>query len=320
MESEQTIKINSSFSLKAKLADYASLTKMRLASLVVYSAGLGYGIALLTSEIFQNEDPLMLKPDPTFSWVTFSYLIIGGFLVTGSSNGFNQIIERHSDKKMKRTKNRPLPANRMNIPEAMLVSIVTGVIGLYLLYEINYISFALGLIALVSYVAIYTPLKKITPISVFIGAFPGSIPPMIGYIAATGEFGFEPGIIFLVQFVWQFPHFWAIAWKGSDDYAKGGYKMLPFGDDKDKRTAFIILFYTLFVIPTGMLPWVFNISGITSMILSIILGLYFIRPAIKLYKSLEDKDALKLMFASFSYLPLIFLFYYLDLLVQVYIS
>jgi heme o synthase len=315
MEIENTLNASSSFSIKSKLADYASLTKMRLASLVVYSAGLGYGIALLTAEVF----PLSHKMDYNFSWQVFLYILLGGFLVTGSSNAFNQIIERNSDKKMTRTENRPIPAGRMGIFEAVIVSVVTGGIGLYLLYEINEISFILGLIALLSYVVVYTPLKKITPISVFVGAFPGSIPPMIGYIAATGEFGFEPGMIFLVQFVWQFPHFWAIAWKGSVDYAKGGYKMLPFGDDKDKRTAFVILFYTLFVIPAGMLPWVFHISGITSMILSILLGLYFIRPAIKLYKSLEDEDALKLMFASFSYLPLIFLFYYLDLLVQVYL-
>ncbi len=314
MEIEKSITTSTPFSIKAKLADYGSLMKLRLASLVVYSAGLGYGIALLTAEVF----PVANKEDADFSWITFLYIIIGGFLVTGSSNGFNQVIERESDKKMKRTENRPLPAGRMQVPEAMMVSIIAGLVGLFLLYQINYISFALGLIALVSYVIIYTPLKKVTPISVFIGAFPGSIPPMIGYIAATGEFGFEPGMIFLVQFIWQFPHFWAIAWKGSEDYRKGGYKMLPFGDDKDKRTAFIILFYTLFVIPAGILPWVFDISGLTSMILSVVLGVYFIRPAIKLYKSLEDKDALKLMFASFSYLPLVFLFYYLDLLVQVY--
>lgn len=315
MELENTLNASNSFSFKLKLADYASLTKMRLASLVVYSAGLGYGIALLTGEVF----PLAHKMDYTFSWQVFIYLLIGGFLVTGSSNAFNQIIERNSDKKMSRTENRPIPAGRMGITEAIIVSILSGTVGLYLLYQINEISFFLGIIALVSYVAVYTPLKKLTPISVFVGAFPGSIPPMIGYIAATGEFGFEPGMIFLVQFVWQFPHFWAIAWKGSIDYAKGGYKMLPFGDDKDKRTAFIILFYTLFVIPAGMLPWVFHISGLTSMILSILLGIYFIRPAIKLYQSLEDDDALKLMFASFSYLPLVFLFYYLDLLVQVYL-
>ena len=315
MELEQTLDASNSFSIKSKLADYASLTKMRLASLVVYSAGLGYGIALLTGEVF----PLSHKMDYTFSGQVFIYLLVGGFLVTGSSNAFNQIIERNSDKKMTRTENRPIPAGRMGVLEAVIVSVITGIIGLYLLYQINEISFLLGIIALISYVALYTPLKKLTPISVFVGAFPGSIPPMIGYIAATGEFGFEPGMIFLVQFVWQFPHFWAIAWKGSLDYAKGGYKMLPFGEDKDKRTAFIILFYTLFVIPAGMLPWVFHISGVISMILSVLLGVYFIRPAIKLYKSLEDEDALKLMFASFSYLPLVFLFYYLDLLVQVYL-
>ena len=280
MEIEKSITTSTPFSIKAKLADYGSLMKLRLASLVVYSAGLGYGIALLTAEVF----PMANKEDADFSWITFIFLILGGFLVTGSSNGFNQVIERDSDKKMSRTENRPLPAGRMKFPEAIMVSIIAGLVGLFLLYQINYISFALGLIALVSYVAIYTPLKKVTPISVFVGAFPGSIPPMIGYIAATGEFGFEPGMIFLVQFIWQFPHFWAIAWKGSEDYRKGGYRMLPFGDDKDKRTAFIILFYTLFVIPAGILPWVFNISGITSMILSIALGIYFIRPAIKLYK------------------------------------
>jgi|TARA_B110000908_G_scaffold85055_1_gene101631 protoheme IX farnesyltransferase len=314
MESENTTKQIAKFSLKLKLADYASLTKLRLASLVVYSAGLGYGIALLTAEVY----PLSHKMDYDFSWQTFLFLILGGFLVTGSSNGFNQVIERKSDGKMKRTENRPIPAGKMSVTEGLLVSSILGIIGLFLLYKINTISFALGIIALVSYVAVYTPLKKVTPISVFVGAFPGSIPPMIGYIAASGEFGFEPGMIFLVQFVWQFPHFWAIAWKGSEDYAKGGYKMLPFGDHKDRRTAFIILFYSFFVIPAGMLPWVFNVSGITSMILSIILGIYFIIPAIKLYKSLEDKDALKLMFASFSYLPLVFLFYYLDLMIQVY--
>ncbi|MEN8928039.1 MAG: heme o synthase [Flavobacteriales bacterium] len=314
MKSEQAITQEVSFSLKAKLADYASLAKLRLASLVVYSAGLGYGIALLTAEVF----PMSNKSDYDFSWQTFLFIILGGFLVTGASNGFNQVIERDSDAKMTRTENRPIPAGRMSVMEGIIVSTILGVFGLYLLYEINYISFALGLIALVSYVAVYTPLKKLTPISVFVGAFPGSIPPMIGYIAATGTFGFEPGMIFLVQFVWQFPHFWAIAWKGSEDYRKGGYKMLPFGDLKDRRTAFIILFYTLFVIPAGMLPWVFHVSGITSMILSVALGVYFIRPAIKLYNSLEDADALKLMFASFSYLPLIFLFYYLDLLIQVY--
>ena len=314
MNSETTIKQQVPFNLKSKLKDYVALSKLRLASLVVYSAGLGYGIALLTAEVY----PMSHKMDYTFSWQTFIFLILGGFLVTGSSNGFNQVIERDSDAKMSRTKDRPIPAGRMSVTEGLIVSTVLGVIGLFLLYKINNTSFALGLIALISYVAIYTPLKKVTPISVFIGAFPGSIPAMIGYIAATGEFGFEPGMIFLVQFVWQFPHFWAIAWKGSEDYAKGGYKMLPFGDAKDKRTAFIILFYTLFIIPVGMLPWVFHVSGFTSMILSIVLGLYFIRPAFKLYKSLDDKDALKLMFASFSYLPLIYLFYYLDLLVQVY--
>lgn len=291
--------------LKEKISDYFALAKLRLASLVVYSAGLGYGLGLLNP-----------KTTAFFSWTDFILLIIGGFLVTGSSNGINQIIERNSDKLMERTKNRPLPSGRMQVPEAIMASAVMGIVGLYCLYAINEISFVLGLSALISYAFIYTPLKKVTPLSVFVGAFPGSIPPMIGYVAATETFGLEPGILFFVQFVWQFPHFWAIAWKGSDDYEKGGFKMLPYGNRKDKKTAFIILFYTMFVIPTGMLPWAFGISGVTSMILAVLLGIYFVRPAVKLYKTCKDEDALKLMFASFAYLPLVFLFYFLD----VYIS
>lgn len=291
--------------LKDKISDYFALAKLRLASLVVYSAGLGYGLGLLNP-----------KTTAFFSWTDFILLIIGGFLVTGSSNGINQIIERNSDKLMERTKNRPLPSGRMQIPEAILASAVMGIVGLYCLYAINEISFILGLSALISYAFIYTPLKKVTPLSVFVGAFPGSIPPMIGYVAATETFGLEPGILFFVQFVWQFPHFWAIAWKGSDDYEKGGFKMLPYGNRKDKKTAFIILFYTMFIIPTGMLPWAFGISGITSMILSILLGIYFVRPAVKLYQTCKDEDALKLMFASFAYLPLVFLFYFLDVFIS----
>jgi len=282
------------------MKDYIQLAKLRLATLVVYSAGLGYGLAILNTE------------GATFEWDIFLYLIFGGFLVTGSSNGYNQIIEKDLDKLMERTKNRPLPTGRLSVVQAHIFSFVIGVVGLFLLYQINNTSFYLGLIALLSYVFVYTPLKRITPLSVFVGAFPGSIPPMIGYVALTGDFGLAAGVLFLVQFVWQFPHFWAIAWKSSEDYKRGGFKMLPFGQEKDGKTAFMIFFYTLFIIPAGMLPWVFDVSGFVSMILSVLLGLYFLKPAYELYKSQDDKDALKLMFASFAYLPMVFLFYFLD--------
>lgn len=262
---------------------------------MVYSAALGYGLA----------------PNP-FVFSDFLLLITGGFLVTGASNGLNQIIERDSDGLMERTKNRPLPAERMKVPEALIFSLIIGLIGLMALFFVNQTCFVLGLIALISYAFIYTPLKKLTPFSVFVGAFPGSIPPMIGYIGASGEFGLEPGLLFFVQFVWQFPHFWAIAWKGAADYKRGGYKMLPYGQEKGKKTAFIILFYTLFTIPAGMLPWAFDMTGIASMVLAVGLGVYFTIPAIKLYRSCKDEDAVKLMFASFAYLPLIFLFYFLE--------
>ncbi len=301
--SSKDISIKTSYSFKQRLKDYAMLAKLRLASLVVYSAGLGYGIALL--------DPKDLGLNK-FDWTTFLYIIIGGFLVTGSSNALNQIIEKDSDALMERTKNRPLAAKRMGVLEAIIFSVIIGALGLYLLYAINMTAFVLGLIALLSYAFIYTPLKKITPLSVFVGAFPGSIPPMIGYVAGSGSFGLEPGILFFVQFVWQFPHFWAIAWKGAEDYKKGGYKMLPYGQETGKRTAFIILFYTMFIIPAGMLPWAFGMTSWVSMVLVTIMGFYFLRPAIALYKSCKDEDAVKLMFASFSYLPLVFLFYFLD--------
>lgn len=282
-------------SSKQKIMDYVELSKLKLASLVVYSAALGYGLA---------PNPFILKD--------FLLLIAGGFLVTGASNGLNQIIEKNSDALMDRTKNRPLPAGRMKVTEAFIFSISIGLVGLIALYYINLTSFVLGLIALISYAFVYTPLKKITPFSVFVGAFPGSIPPMIGYVAASGKFGLEPGLLFFVQFVWQFPHFWAIAWKGSEDYKRGGYKMLPYGQEKGKQTAFIILFYTFFTIPAGMLPWAFGMTGTVSMVLAIMLGIYFLIPAIRLYKTCKDEDAVKLMFTSFAYLPLIFLFYFLE--------
>ena len=299
MESEKTIQPVLGFSLKAKLADYAALAKLRLASLVVYSAGLGYGIALLTAEVF----PLDHKMDYEFSWQTFLYIILGGFLVTGSSNGFNQVIERESDAKMSRTENRPIPAGRMSVTEGLIVSSILGIIGLYLLYEINQISFALGLVALVSYVAIYTPLKKMTPISVFVGAFPGAFPPMLGWVAATGSFSVEAGILFAMQFVWQFPHFWAIAWKINDQYSKAGFKMLPFGK-KDKRTATIILLSSLALFAASILPEYIGFTGRIATVGLFILSALMVYPAIKLVQTLEDKFALRIMLMSYLYLIL----------------
>ena len=194
----------------SKLKDYVMLLKLRLSFLVVLSAVSGYFFAV-----------------ETFDTIEFLYLVFGGFLITGASNGFNQIIERDIDKLMKRTANRPLPAGRMSVTEALIVSISFGILGAIFLYQLNLWSCILGVVALILYAAVYTPLKRITPWAVFIGAFPGAIPPMLGVVAITNDFNLLVGIMFFVQFAWQFPHFWAIAWVSDDDYKKGGFSLLP---------------------------------------------------------------------------------------------
>lgn len=271
----------------AKLKDYAALSKLRLASLVVFSALCGY----------------LMAADAT-NWKDLILLLVGGFFVTGSSNGFNQIIEREPDKVMKRTQNRPLPQNRMSVKEAVIVASAMGLLGIILLYLINPLSALLGAIALILYTAVYTPMKKETPFAVFIGAFPGAVPPMLGYIAFTGSLDLNAWILFAVQFMWQFPHFWAIAWKLDDDYKLAGFKMLPSGN-RDKSSAYLILVYTLMLIPVSLLPLFFGISGYISAAVILISGILFLLLAIKLFNTLSPKDASRLMFASFIYLPVV---------------
>ncbi len=279
--------------LSAKIKDYAAFSKLRLASLVVFSALCGY-----------------LMAADKVNWGELALLLFGGFFVTGSSNGFNQIIEREPDTLMKRTQNRPLPQHRMTVKEALIVASVMGVVGVIMLYLINPLSALLGIIALVLYTAIYTPLKKETPFSVFVGAFPGAVPPMLGYVAynsvehPTGNLGLEAWILFAVQFMWQFPHFWAIAWKLDDDYKLGGFKMLPSGN-RDKSSGYLILVYSLMLIPVSLLPVFFGLSGYISGGIILVAGILFLIKAIKLYKTLSAEDASKLMFASFFYLPVV---------------
>jgi protoheme IX farnesyltransferase len=278
----------------SKIKDYALLVKSRLAFLVVISAIAGY---LFVGGGFNMQ---------------LIYLVVGGFLITGASNGFNQIIERDLDKKMNRTANRPLPAGRMSVSEAYIISISFAVVGALLLFQLNYYSGILGVLALVMYVFLYTPLKQITPWAVFVGAFPGAIPPMLGVVAVTGTFDLTVGIIFLIQFVWQFPHFWAIAWVMDDDYAKAGFSLLPSKSRKTKRSAFHILIYTLFMVPVSLLPWVLDLTSDVTLIVGTIAGTWFFLKAYKLYLNLDDKSARGLMFASFIYLPVIQFLYVFD--------
>tara|TARA_Y100001954_G_scaffold49258_1_gene52040 strand:- start:472 stop:1359 length:888 start_codon:yes stop_codon:yes gene_type:complete len=282
--------------IMTKLKAFVSLMKLRLSSLVVLSAFFGFFIA---------------KGD--LNSLAMYSLLLGGLLITGSSNGFNQLLEIKTDALMSRTKDRPLPVSIISKIEAIIFCMMTGALGLFLLYTINYKSMLLGLFSMIVYVLIYTPLKHKSAIAVFVGAIPGSIPPLLGYIAVTNEFGLEPGVLFMLQFFWQFPHFWALAWKLDEDYRKAGFRLLP-SVEKDKKSAFQIMLYSAFLVPSSMLPWAAEMTGSTSMIIGICLSLIMYTPAIRLYFTLDDKYANKIMYYSFAYLPILFTVYCFDLL------
>jgi len=280
----------------SKISDIVQFTKFRLAILVVLSAALCY--------LFGADE---------INYSSLTMLIIGGFFVTAASNGFNQIIEKDLDKLMNRTSKRPLPDGRMSLTDAYIISITFGVVGLAILYIwLGLACFLLGLFALASYTFIYTPLKQKTTFAVFVGAFPGAIPPLLGYVAATGSFDIAAWLVFGIQFLWQFPHFWAIAWVLDDDYKKAGFKMLPSKEGRDKNSAFQIMVYTFSLIPIVLLPYYFHLTGITSTILNIIFGILFSYQSVKLYQDCSLKSAKNLMFGSFAYLPLVQLAMYLD--------
>ena len=278
-------------SVLSKVRSYAVFAKMRLTSLVVISAVAGYFIGM-----------------DQFSLKHLLALIVGGLLVTASSNGFNQIIEKDLDALMNRTKNRPLPTGQMSVREGLIVAGTSGIIGIFLLWNlIHPLCGILGALSLFVYVAMYTPLKRVSSIAVFVGAFPGAIPPLLGYVAARGTFDLEGGVLYAIQFIWQFPHFWAIAWKSNDDYQKAGFKLLPSRGGKNGMSAFQIFFYTLILIPVSVLPVVFGFVSLNGAIGILIIGLLFLVPATKLVLKKDDKSATQLMYWSFIYLPVILL-------------
>lgn len=282
-----------------KIKDYSEFLKLRLASLVVLSSVICYALA--------TDD---------FSLYTSFALVLGGTLLTGASNGFNEIIERDLDALMDRTKNRPLPSSTMSVTEAWITATVFGALGVAILWIlINPMCGILGLAAMFLYAVVYTPMKQQTPFAVFVGAFPGSIPPMLGCVAATEGFGqitLLSLLMFSVQFIWQFPHFWAIAWRVHEDYLKAGFKMLPSSGGRDKGTAFQIVVYTIGLIPVSLLPTFFGYTGPISAGVALVAGIIFTKQAVDLYRSLSSDDAKKLMFGSFVYLPVVQLAYLID--------
>ena len=280
------------------IQDFKEITKMRLALSVVFSSVAGY----------------LLGVD-TVSWSTLILLSVGGYFMVGASNAFNQIIERDLDVLMDRTKNRPIPSRRMSVNTAFIIATIFTISGISVLYVINPQTAMFGAISIFIYVSLYTPLKTKTPLSVFVGAIPGAIPFMLGWVAATNDFGIEPGTLFMIQFFWQFPHFWAIGWFLFDDYKKGGFFMLPTGK-RDKGTANQVMIYTIWTVVTSLIP-VFGVTGKlyltpVSGVLILLLGGFLIRYATLLHKKRDAKTAKQLMLASVSYITLLQIIYVAD--------
>ncbi len=277
---------------------FISLTKAKLALSVVFSSIAGYFLAV--DEVDFNE--LIL-------------LVIGGYSIVGASNSFNQIIEKDKDVLMDRTKNRPLPAKEITTQNAFWISVFLTLIGLLCLYFINYKTAFFAAISVFLYTCVYTPLKPITPLSVFVGAIPGAIPFMLGWVAATGSFGIEPGTLFMIQFFWQFPHFWALGWMLDDDYKKAGFIMLPTGN-RDKSTALQIILYIIWMMIISVFPYTGLTGDLTlsfgSTIAILMLGVIMLVLAINLYNKMDISSARKLFYSSILYLTLIQIIYLID--------
>ncbi len=273
------------------------LTKFRLSFVVAFSSAVGY----------------ILGVKGPADWINVALVLTGGFLVTAAANIINQIWEKDLDKLMKRTANRPLPTGQISVPEAVVVGVGFGVAGLAILsLHFNVFSAVLAFISLVLYGFVYTPMKRISPISVLVGAIPGAFPPLIGYVAAYGSITPEALILFGIQFIWQFPHFWAIAWVLDDDYKAAGFKMLPFGGSKDLKTAVQIMSYTMLLIPASLLPLKMGMTGSTSAFIAVLCGVLFLMQTFYLMRTCSKKAALNIMFGSFLYLPIVQIAFVLD--------
>lgn len=288
-------------SLRAIYFDFKAITKAGLAVSVVFSSIAGFLLGV--ADFASLNIGVLVK------------LIVGGYCMVGASNAFNQVIEKDLDALMDRTKNRPIPSGRMQPNVALLIAVLLTILGIVLLYTINPKSAMFGAISIFLYTSLYTPLKTVTSLSVFVGAFPGAIPFMLGWVAATNNFGIEAGTLFLIQFFWQFPHFWAIGWFLYEDYEKAGFFMLPTGK-KDKGTALQVILYTLWLIVTSLLPVLgytgqLYITPITAVVV-FLLGLWMLFYAIRLYQLRTAKAARTLMLVSVSYITLLQLVYIFD--------
>lgn len=290
--------INSPLAFAQRAKAFIELMKMRLSFLVAFSSAFGYALGM----------------GGAVDWVQLIMLFLGIWLVSGASCAINQVLEKDYDKLMKRTESRPLPTERLGNAESLWFTTIIGLIGFLVLFQYtNLLTTGLATLSMLLYCFVYTPLKRVGPIAVFVGAIPGALPPLLGWTAATGDINHAAMIIFGIQFIWQFPHFWAIAWVADEDYKKAGFKLLPVKGEKDMNTAFQIMTYTLFLIPLGLLPTYFGLTGVNSGVVATICGVLFLASTIKLMKDQSRKSALQIMFGSFLYLPIVQIAYLLDI-------
>ncbi len=279
-----------------KLKAFYELTKFRLSATVVFSSAIGFTLAADKIE-----------------WPRLILFSIAAFATTAAANIINQIIEKDLDKLMTRTENRPLPSGRLSVKEAAVFGWIMAAVAMYVLfYEFNYKAGLLALLSMILYGFVYTPLKRVGPIAVAVGALPGAFPPMIGWVACVNHFGLEPGILFAIQFFWQFPHFWAIAWVLDEDYSKAGFKLLPSSGGQNLNSAIQIMIYTLFLLPLCWVPFYLGMTGINSAVVAMVFGVLFLAQTFHLMRRVDRKAALQLMFGSFIYLPVVQIAYLLD--------
>jgi heme o synthase len=288
---------STSFGLASKVKDYFQLVKFTLSFMVVFSTVVSY----------------LLAPNIRFDLLQVLLLFTGGMLITGSANTINQILEKDTDALMKRTATRPIPSGRMSVQEATVFAIITGGLGVFIMWWFfNFQSAMVGLFSLFLYGFVYTPLKKVNSISVLVGAIPGALPCLIGWVAATDDFSAGGWILFAIQFLWQFPHFWAIAWVAHKDYTTAGFKLLPSDKGPTKFTALQTVMYSALMVPVGLLPFYYNISGAISMWIVLVCNVAMVMLSVLLFINMDVKSARRVMFGSYFYLMIVFISLYAD--------
>jgi heme o synthase len=288
----ETLERSSSFKIASKLQDFKMLIKFNLSFMVVFSAVISY---LLAPKVTQ------------YDWKAIMILFVGGMLVTGSANAINQVVEKDTDAMMKRTANRPIAAGRMSEKEGWIFAILTGTAGILMLWHFNFLTAALSAFSLFVYAFIYTPLKKVSSVSVLVGAIPGALPCLIGWAAGNDELSAGGWALFALQFFWQFPHFWAIAWIAHKDYSIAGFKLLPSDEGPTKFSAIQAIIYSLLLLPVGVLPYFLEMSGMMSLIIVLVANLLMVMQCVRLYREMSIRAARRVMFSSYIYLPIVLL-------------